>query len=370
MAGKLKRPDVFRQSLLAAFETCARRTRFAIQNGDDLVTGWTETSAELGAAAHAVFAEMLRTMYRYGHEQMPTQEAVEVMYEVLRGSEWVLPLEDLDTLRGLVLGFCEFEFNPKRILCVEQRLTLPIMCEDGVVRVLKGQPDVIVSDPPSGLVIEDWKTGKGRPKKPREVKDGDDALVTGKQYLSERGHFQLDVYGLLVLKGFLDDGSQLAPGAKYVTLRERHMRSRVTREASLSVDELEHVERQVALQLMLLDRAISEGPKSGLFSPRPGSHCTRQCPVARSCPIPREQRGDGAIATPAQADAAARQMVVAKAVATQTSSQLKAWEEGGNRPGRANEREEVRWDPPGAWAAKGGGRKHGLHPRVETEEAA
>jgi hypothetical protein len=45
-----------------------------------------------------------------------------------------------------------------------------------------------------------------------------------------------------------------------------------------------------------------------------------------------------------------------------TDGQLKAWEEGGNPPGRANDREEWRWDPPGAWVAKGGGRKFGLYP--------
>jgi hypothetical protein len=352
---KLKPLDEYRQSLLAGFETCARRTRFSLQVDGDLPTGWVESTGELGTAFHAVAAEMLRTMYRAGETQMPTQEA-----------DIVLPTEDRHTLRGLVLGFCAFEFIPTRIVALEERLTLEVPGRDGVLRTVKGQPDLIMLDPPDGLVVVDWKSSKGKPKKPRDlsevVTEGDREIVYGKRYLSERGHFQLDTYGLLALKGRRDDGTMLMPDAQRVTLREIHLRSGEERVATLGLAELEHIEPDIGDHMAKLERAIREGPKSKLWSPRPGSHCSRQCPVERSCPIPREMRGSGAIATQAQADAAAKAATRAGARYDQTRDQLKSWEEAGNPPGKANDREEWRWDPPGAWVAKGGGRKFGLYP--------
>jgi hypothetical protein len=178
----------YRQSLLAGFETCARRTRFSLQVDGDYPTGWVESTGELGQAFHAVAAEMLRTMYRQGEVQMPTQEAVEIMREVYAAGDIVLPTEDRHTLRGLVLGFCAFEFVPTRIVALEERLTLDVPGPDGVLRTVKGQPDLIMLDPPDGLVIVDWKSGKGKPKKPRDtseiVTEGDREIVYGKRYLS------------------------------------------------------------------------------------------------------------------------------------------------------------------------------------------
>jgi hypothetical protein len=364
---KLKPLDVYRQSTLASFETCARRTRFDLQAGD-VTTGWTESAADLGSVVHEVLAEILRTIKEYGEPHVPTQEAVEIMYEVMNASSIVLPVEDCHTLRWLVLDFCDLTWDPSRIAAIEERLTLDVLCPDGEIRTLKGQPDVVLFDPPHGLIIPDWKSGKGTPKKPRDpslvIAEGEMELVKGLKYLSERGHFQLDTYGLLALMGHRDDGSMIAPTASYATMREYHLRSRSIREATLTREAaMEHVVRILGHRMMQIDNAISGGAKSALWAPRSGSHCTRQCPVARSCPIPREMRGDGAISTQTQADVAARQFVVAGAQEEQTRVQLKAWEEGGNPPGRANDRDEVRWGPDRhMWKAKGGGRKFGLWP--------
>lgn len=362
----IPRPEVFRQSLLASFEKCPRRTKYALMTGDDLSVGWVEASGDLGTAFHSFAAEYLKTLYRQGESQMATQEAVEIMRETYQQGDIVLPAEERDALVGMVLGFCEHVWQPSRFMALERRLTLDVACRDGEVRTLKGTPDLIIADPPHGLIIADWKSGRGVPKKPRAVKDGDDGEVEGKQYLSDRGHFQLDTYGLLAMRGTLDDGSLLAPGVKYVTLKEFHLRSGKTRLARLAREELEHVEWQIQDHLMKLDRGIGEGPGSGLWRPRPGSHCAKQCPVGRSCPIPVEMRGEGAIDSVELADEVAGIYARSKAGYTQAADQLKAWEEAGNRPGRANEREEVRWDPPGAFAVRGGGRKFGLHPRVDT----
>lgn len=361
----IPRPDVFRQSLLAGVETCARRTRFALQAGEDQSLGWVGSTGDLGKVMHAVLAEMLRTMWRHGHTQMPTEEAMVICREVYAAGDIFLPTEDRHTLAGLVLGFCRREFNPVRIVALERPITLDLVCPDGEIRTLKGQPDLITSDPPYGLEITDWKSGMGKPKRPRVAPEDPNAPIVGKQYLSDRGHFQLDTYGLLALKGVLEDGSRLLPTATGATLREIPLRwpGEPDRIAEITMNDLEQVEHDLAMHMMMVDRAISEGPKSPLWKPRPGSHCAKQCPVARSCPIPREARGDGAISTQHQADVAAAQFAVAGAQEGQCRSQLKAWQEQDNPPGRVNEREEVRWGPePDAWQAKGGGRSFKIWP--------
>lgn len=349
----LAHPDVYRQSLLRGFTICARRTMHGMQVDDDLPTGWVETSGDLGTAFHEWMAEYLRTLQRQGEAQMPTQEAIEVMYETLARLPFTLPVEQLDDLRWLVLGFCDIRWPVRRIIALEERLEARIPCPDGVVRVLKGQPDVLVADPPDGLIVVDAKTGRGRPKGPRtEPETGE--VVEGRQYLSDL--FQGDTYSLLALKHY--------PAAKRVTFREYHLRSKQVRQGTLSRDELEHVERKLATIMMQLDRAITEGEGSELWRPRPGSHCTRQCPVARSCPIPQEMRGDGAITTAEEAHEAARRWAVLEGEREALRSELKAWvEDPAHVLPLANEGEQVRWEP-----LTGKGRRFGLHPVVVDGE--
>src|SRR3954463_5942427 len=81
----------FRQSLLSSFEQCPRRAMHGMAIDDDITVGNVGSSADLGSAFHAVAAEILRTLHRQGEEQIPTQEAVEILYEVLRAGPWVLP---------------------------------------------------------------------------------------------------------------------------------------------------------------------------------------------------------------------------------------------------------------------------------------
>src|SRR4051812_7127879 len=107
--------DAYRQSLVTSFAVCARRTRFALQGRGDFATGYTEATADLGTVFHAVAAEILRTLWRQGEQQMPTQEAVEVMYEVVAAGSIVLPPDERDDLRRLVLRFCDLKWNPRAI---------------------------------------------------------------------------------------------------------------------------------------------------------------------------------------------------------------------------------------------------------------
>jgi RecB family exonuclease len=331
----MKALDSYRQSLLANFETCPRRTRFALEGREDISAGFVEASAALGSLTHLVYAELLRTLYRTGHEQVPTQEAVEVMYEVMAASDIVLPADERESLRLFTLRFCEWRWEASRVLALEHRLEAQVVCQDDKTRTLTGAPDVLIADPPDGIIIVDYKSGWAVPKAPR--KPPEDGPITGKQYLSSRGHFQLDCYGLLGLRAY--------PQAARATLRERHLRSGETREATLYRDDLEHIERELGVQMQKLERAICQGARSKAWKPRSGHHCLRQCPVARSCPIPAEQRGDGHIGSDAQADREAAVFAVLDAQRQQTRSGLKAyWEETGYAPKVGDGREMYKPD--------------------------
>jgi hypothetical protein len=285
---------------------------------------------------------------------MPTQEAIEIMREVMLAGEWVLPAEAREDLRWLTLSFASnYEWRPERIIGLEQRLSLDLLCPDGKMRTLTGQPDALLADPPNGIVIVDFKSGRGKPRAPRQ-KPPEGETIMGKEYLSDRGHFQLDCYGLLALSSY--------PAAQRATLRELHLRSGEVREAVLGRDELEHVEAEIAQQMMLLDRAIAEGLRSPLARPRPGHHCLRACPVARRCPIPAEKRGVGALDSPEAADAEAGRFVMIGGLRETMRDALKAHvEETGYAP-EVGDGTVIRWGP-----NKSGGRSFGVHPPEEPE---
>jgi len=350
----IPRPEVFRQSLLRGFTVCARRTLHGLKVGDDAVTGWVTDRGHLGTAFHEFQRRYLSTLAEQDERQMPTQEAVEVMYEVLATLPFALPGETLDELRYLVLGFCDIPWEPRllRSAMLEEELRAEVECPDGVVRVLKGTPDVLMFDPPAGLVVADAKTGRGRPRGPRtEPEPGE--IIEGREYLSDL--FQLEVYAYLGMRKF--------PAVRYVTGREFHLRSGQVRQTRLSREELEHVERKLAVTMMLLDRAIREGEDSDLWGPRPGSHCARQCPVARSCPVPQEMRGDGAIVTVADAAVAAETWAALEGQREALRSQLKAYVEDPVNPVPAvNEVEVIGWKPP-----TGKGRRFGIWRREDIE---
>ncbi len=313
----------YRQSLLAGFERCGRRTWHSLQAPDDLALGWVDATGDLGSAVHDVIAEMLRTLRGQGEPQMSTEEAMVIMREVYAASGIVLPAKERDELRGMILSFAGYRFNSKRIMAIEGPLSAEIKCPDGKLRTLTGRPDLLVADPPEGVVIDDWKSGLGKPKTPRGAVEGEP--ITGKQYLSDRGHFQLDCYGYLAMMRY--------PAAQYAILRELHLRSGEVREATLGRAELEHVEYELGAQMQKLETAILEGADAEAFRPRPGKQCLKQCPVARSCPIPEEQRGVGSIEDDAIADEQAARFVVIDGVRQQLRAQLKAvFEETGRAP--------------------------------------
>lgn len=322
----------YRQSLLHSFETCPRRTWHAMQLPEDLNVGYTEASADLGRLVHEVFAEILRTMRRQGMDQIPTEEAVVIMREVYAASPVVLPAAERDDLRWLTLEFCRYRFPPERIMAIERPLEAQIRCPDGRTRTLTGRPDLLMRDGSHGVVIGDYKSGKGKPRSPRSMPPEGEA-IKGKQYLSDRGHFQGDCYGLLVMLGRPPLSDVGYPMVQYTVFRELHLRSGEIREAMLGREELEHVEYELGVQMQKLETAIAEGEDSEAWRPRPGRHCLRQCPVTASCPIPAEQRGLGALETEEHANEAAARFVVLDGLRAGLRAQLKArFEESGQPP--------------------------------------
>jgi hypothetical protein len=326
-------PD-YRQSLLVAMGTCPRRTLHSLTLGGDWATGGIGTAGLLGTAFHAVAAEMLRTLWRTGEQRMNAEDALVLMRDVVARERYVLPFKDQRDLKYLTIGFSHYTWASHRILSggLEQRLYADVQCPDGVTRRISGQPDLLMSDPPDGILCLDWKSGRGVPPAPRGAADKTYAM--GRQYLSPNGTAQLSIYAYLIMANY--------PSVNRVVLRELHLRTGTTREADMARDEMEDVAHELGDIVMKLDLAIREGSDSDRWYPLPGTHCTRQCPVAKSCPIPVEQRGAGAIEDDDQADSAAAAYVVAKAQYEQLRDALKAHYEGtGYTPTVGHK--ELRW---------------------------
>lgn len=355
----------FRQSTLRAMEVCPRRTRFALEAGE-LTTGWTGHSTRLGQLFHAFVDEYLNTLKSpavFPARRMPEEEAVNIVREVYDASPAILNTDDYGALIGMAVRFCSFEWDIGKILFQEDPLRVELLCRDGEFRTVKGQPDLVVADPPSGVIIYDWKTGLGQPRSPQK-KEPEGEPVEGRQYLSDAGRFQRMVYGMLVLHAI--------PAAQYAVLWEVPMRfpKYGPRYARLSRGQLEHVESRIAANMVKLDRGIREGEASDVWAPIPGSAC-HHCEVARSCPVPPGLRGVGAIESQVDADIESRRWVRGKAMYEQAAERLKARSAAGLPPGRPNGREEVRWGPaPDAWKTKGGGRGFSLWPLTDLEEGS
>lgn len=279
-------PAVFemRQSTITTFAYCPLSARFEIDAGDR-----RSPPLNRGTMAHRCQEEILRTLHRQGERKMPQAEALEIMYEVLAQRD--VPSEDVLTLtpeekvhlRQFVIRFCDWEWRTDRIMALETQLRSEIVCPDGITRVLTGTPDVLIANPGENAVeIVDAKSGFRPPSTPRM---SEDALTDTqrKRYLTERGHGQLDAYGLLVLDRY--------PAPDKALLRELHPMAGEERQAALHRDELEHVRRQIGTDLMLMDRALGEGPDSPIWKAVGGTRQCDWCIRKDLCPRPAFERG-------------------------------------------------------------------------------
>lgn len=339
----------FRQSTLRSYTECARRTVLAAEGP----TGLVGSSADLGSALHAVCARILQTLKVTGETQTPTQEAVEIMYEVLADGPWVLGLEDHDLLRQMTLSFCRYEWVPQNIMAVEERLWADITCPDGVVRRFTGTPDAVIREG-DGIVVPDFKGGMENPRSPRET-PAEGQPIRGWEYLADGGYFQGRSYSFLALTNW--------PGAQQSTTRQIGLRwNGPPREATVGRAELEHIGRQLGLLMMQLERALEEGEGSELAAPRPHPRqCNTRCPVARSCPIPQEQRGVGALTTMEDATAEAQRFVVVDALRKNMLKSLKAKHEAVGLYIPVVDNLVLGWQP-----KSGGGREFTIKERTAT----
>lgn len=389
-----------RQSLLAEADNCLLTTRFGLEG-----YSYTNAAQARGIIFHRYAAEVLRTLWRTGEETIPVAEALEVLYEVAGQRDAapedlvVVPMRERRLLRIAAIKFVydtrrrePRAFRMQKLLDVETRLFAPVRyrspdwhdcdgCLDAhgapsgrvpredtgelvacpkcagevlvpgegwVTRLLTGQPDALLADPPNGAVVPDWKTTpQAPPEHVEEVPHGDDAATN----VSYMGFFQQRFYALLVMRNY--------PSVERVTLREFYVLPGEVRKATLYRDDLEHVEREFAAVAEVLDRAVMGGARSRAWQPSPGLHCG-YCPKPMSCPIEPEARiTAGGVTSQAQAERAAAEAAVAKEAYGKLRGSLKNWYDATGLPvpvKSAKGRYEWRWGHD-----SGGRRRFDLH---------
>lgn len=346
-----------RQSLLGGFDECALRTLFELQ----FANGWSTHPQARGTIFHRFAAECLRTMKRQDEETIPVSEAMEILIEAARQRDVPpeeivrVPLRELKDLRMAAIKFAnDNTFTVRNIIAVERRLQGEVSYDgpDGIkrVRVLTGQLDALIAGGPDHAIVLDWKDTWGLPPMPREDPgaEGDEA------HLSYQGYFQQRFYGWLILVNY--------PAIQRVTMREFYVRKTMVRKATLYRKDLEEVERELSVLAEQFDLAVAGGlprepyqlGKMGRWNPTPGKHCGF-CLRPGLCPIEREARGAGMIASKREAMDAVAEVAVAERVREHRMEAIKVWvERHGPVP--------VRW-------SKGrrvlGWRKHGKTRRFE-----
>lgn len=309
-------PFVMRQSTLATWSRCTLSALFELEMGE-------RYSHEMsrGSLAHRALAEIVQTLWRSGESKMPPGEGNVILDEVLAQvgvpsrDVLVIPSEERIHLRKFVTRLCEdWSWDAHRILAVERRFDMPIECPDGVVRILTGQPDVLMVGAPDELVVTDAKSGYGPPKTPRT-----DDPKDPRAYLTDRGHYQLDAYGLL--------GMYHYPRAQRCTLREIHPlapEERQERSAELRRENMDEVALLIGADLMNLERALTEGKDSEIWKPTPGRQCS-WCVKRSACPRANDERQVGQIENQAQAVELALTLEAVTPRRTEMLDACKAW---------------------------------------------
>ena len=333
----------YRQSLLGTADNCLLSALFSIQHD----RGWSGHAQARGIMAHRAFGEILKTLKRQGERQMPTEEAMVVLREVLeqRGipDEDVVrvPTREQKWLRVDVLKFATaWEWDPRLLVDVERRLFATVAYEDDdgstVERTVTGQLDALLAEPPDGAVVVDHKAGWAIP--PKTPEDAGEEAKNFEQ-VSYRGWWQQRLYSFLVMRNF--------PAVNFVRFRELWPRYAETRTATMFREDLEHVEYEIVEIVRLLDRAIAGGldpEENKLWKPSPGKHCG-YCLQPSACPISAEARGEGAIPDEETARRYAAEYVTTKRLTDHRTKALKAWidEHGPQEVEDANGRLMVGW---------------------------
>jgi hypothetical protein len=345
---------VCRQSTLRMFSQCSLATSWALEDDGD----YSSEEAALGTVAHGVLERILNDLKASGEERIGFDRALTLMGQAATDPALpVLGSEALSTLKILTLQLAKMEWNATYVVALEDRLWADVLCPDGKIRRVTGQPDFVMrTDQPGEAVCGDLKTGMSKP--PPAPRDDDWTKDQGRPYLSERGLFQLDTNGLLVMRKW--------PSIHTVILREWHLRHSMTREAWLTRAELPEVERRVGilLQNFWQMRTGTRKPEA-----RAGGHCKPMCPNPLACPIPPAERrssmvGNGEILTPEQELQAAEAWVVCDAQKERLGAALKPRCENGHHVLLASG-DALGWEQ-----SNGGRRSFGVHSMPSKEEDA
>lgn len=326
---------VVRQSTLKVFDQCPYR---AVREARREFNDYSHAPAALGTAFHMVMEEVLRTLWKQGESRIPTEEMVVIMRETIARTDCPhLSEAQLRDLRVLCLQATRIEWPATRIIALEDRLWADVPCPDGTTRKITGKPDVLLADPPGGAICVDYKVSWAIPPSPR---DGDTSRDGGRPYLSERGVFQLDVLGLLIMRSY--------PAIGRTILREYYPRLNEIREATLERDELEHVEQHLGLLAQRFEMSMSGELEP---EPRPGKWCSH-CSFSRECPVPDEDRGEGVLWTVEAAQEEANRWVTVRGLAETQRKTLKAFHEETGVFLQLNDGRYVGWHAPEGKARK------------------
>lgn len=348
----------YRVTTLRQYATgCPRSTVLS----SSLTTGSIGTAGERGSLMHAAIAEILRTLWRENEPSFErTEEATAILREVHGRGPWVVTAADMFGVRNsdgtvaesgvvqMIGSFAQEQWRPSRFLIIEGspppfagegRMTMEIVCPDGEIRMMSGAPDLVISDPPSTAIIVDHKQSMAKPRTPNEpVPEGQP--IRGMEYLTDPqgDYLQLCGYAALVMHEF--------PAVKTVVGREKNWRwNGPPREIVISRALIEEWAIPYFGTLMMqIDKGRSGGDGSEFAQPRACTSCVTRCSVKRTCPIPAQERGVGALDSDEAADLEGARWQVIRALDPDMRAALKTYVAEAKRNPVLPDGRVIRWD--------------------------
>ena len=321
-----------RQSLLSNFDSCELASFFDHTFGD-----YHTHPQGRGSIFHRTAAECLRLMVQNDERTIDVDTAYGVLEEQLRQHDAAddgngrlpVPMDQIAELRITVKKWAlDNSFTIENIVSVEDRYETAVPYIDPatsevVQRVLTGQPDVLLIDPAGDATVIDWK---------------DTWALPGESSISEGGFFQQRFYAMLVFTAY--------KAVQTVTLREFYPRFSEARTATIGREDLPELQSEFSALVERFDAAwtahilsqdtmddVTDDDAAPLeqlplapaeFNPSPGSHCS-YCKMPERCGILPDARGSGSVTSLEQAEVAAAQHLVAKAVVKKTGDALRNW---------------------------------------------
>ncbi len=272
----------YRQSTINKYNACPKSALFAIQD----TRRTPGPAASQGTMFHRWGHRVVRKMWANGEHSYPVELGMEELVDVLCQqdipSDEVVPItmQQMKWLRVLVTKWCQnTRLDPRRVLATEERFFADLALPIGETVKITGQLDLLIVDPPKGLLIVDWKSGYRRPPTPRN-QEKTESEGTG---LTSLGWVQWLVYTYLLFEEF--------PHIDHVIFREVHVLWGEERQARMERWEMERLRDVLAAQVALLHQAVKEGPDSPRWVPSAGPHCS-MCSNPRACPIIQDEQID------------------------------------------------------------------------------